>query len=206
MATVTGFYTGSTESEVEKQFADLKSVSTADEFVAYLEKIINTRFTDDFFTVTLPNALNSSAAAPPPWNAYLASLIVLNTPMLFSTTPLAQFFTAGSSGDKNSIDRHHLFPKNYLAQIGYENDRDRNQIANFTYIDYPTNIDIKDDPPAQYVTRFKAKLGEAAFVSFCEQHALPDGFENMEYMEFLSKRRILMAETIRKAYNKLCTM
>ncbi len=206
MATVTGFYTGSTESEVEKQFADLKSVTTPDEFVSYLERVINTRFTDDFFAVTLPNDLNSSAAEPPQWNAYLASLIVLNTPMLFSTTPLAQFFTAGTSGEKNSIDKHHLFPKNYLAHVGYENDRDRNQIANFTYIDYATNIDINDDPPSIYVPKFKAKLGEDAFKAFCEQHALPEGFETMEYMEFLAKRRVLMAKTIRKAYQKLCTL
>ncbi|MDD5831985.1 MAG: hypothetical protein PUC98_00650, partial [Clostridiales bacterium] len=64
--------------------------------------------------------------------------------MLFSTTPLSQFFTIGSSGSKSSIDKHHIFPKNYLTSIGFEDDRDRNQIANFTYIDYPTNIEISD--------------------------------------------------------------
>lgn len=34
MSTITGFYTGSTESEVEKQFADLRDVLTAKEFEA----------------------------------------------------------------------------------------------------------------------------------------------------------------------------
>lgn len=29
---------------------------------------------------------------------------------------------------------------------------DRNQIANFTYLDYTTNIDISDAPPVEYVT------------------------------------------------------
>ena len=43
MSTITGFYTGSTESEVEKQFADLRGVTTAEGFVAYLESAIETR-------------------------------------------------------------------------------------------------------------------------------------------------------------------
>lgn len=206
MSTVTSFYTGSTESEVEKQFADLKKVNTADEFIDYLEDVINTRFTDDFFRYTLPNGLNSSSSISPEWFAYLASLNVLNTPMLFSTTPLSQFFTMGSSGSKSSIDKHHIFPKNYLTSIGFDNDRDRNQIANFTYIDYPTNIEISDDPPVEYVERFKKKLGDEQYKISCRQHALPLGFEKMEYAEFLTQRRILMSETIREAYNKLCTL
>lgn len=37
MSTITGFYTGSTESEVEKQFADLRDIHNANEFVAYLD-------------------------------------------------------------------------------------------------------------------------------------------------------------------------
>lgn len=40
MSTITYFYTGSTESEVEKQFADLRSVTTADGFVSYLDDVI----------------------------------------------------------------------------------------------------------------------------------------------------------------------
>ena len=126
--------------------------------------------------------------------------------MLFSTTPLSQFFTIGSSGSKSSIDKHHIFPKNYLTSIGFEDDRDRNQIANFTYIDYPTNIEISDDPPAEYVERFKKKLGEEQYKTSCKQHALPIGFEKMQYAEFLSQRRMLMAETIREAYNRLCQL
>lgn len=203
MSTVTSFYTGSTESEVEKQFADLKKVNTADEFVTYIESVINTRFTDDYFRYTLPNGLNSSSAISPEWFAYLASLNVLNTPMLFSTTPLSQFFTIGNSGGKQSIDKHHIFPKNYLNSIGIDDDRDKNQIANFTYIDYPTNIDIGDDAPSEYVERFKIKLGEQQYAISCKQHALPIGFEKMEYNEFLIQRRKLMAETIREAYLKL---
>ena len=206
MSTITGFYTGSTESEVEKQFADLRNISTADEFLAYLDSVIASQMTEDFFTLTLPNSLNNSAANSPAWFGYVAAVNVLGTPTLFGTTPQAHYFTMGTSGGKNSIDKHHIFPKNYLSNIGYENDRDRNQIANFTYLDYSTNIDISDDDPALYVGRYKEKLGEEGYRIACEQNALPMGFENMEYTDFLAERRMLMAGIIRKAFNKLSTI
>lgn len=204
VATITLFYTGSTESEVEKQLADLRDVKDAEGFVSYLESVIETRFTDDYFAYTLPSSLEGSSANSPAWFGYVASLIVLGTPMLFSTAPLSQHFVVGSSGDKSSIDRHHIFPKNYLTQIGYDNDRDRNQIANFTYLDYNTNIDIGDKAPAEYVGEYRQKLGEKGYSLTCKQNALPLGFEEMEYQDFLRQRRLLMAETVRAAYRKLC--
>lgn len=203
MSTITGFYTGSTESQVEKQFADLRDVHNAVEFVVYLDSVIANRFTDDYFEYSLPSELNSSSATSPAWYGYIAAINVLGTPMLFSTAPLSQYFILGTSGDKNSIDKHHIFPKNYLGKIGYNNDRDRNQIANFTYLDYATNIDISDAPPTEYVSRYRDKLGEEGYKLACKQNALPENFEQLSYPEFLIKRRILMAQIVKKAYDKL---
>lgn len=204
MSTITYFYTGSTESEVENQFADLRDVHTADEFIAYIDKVIETHFTDDYFKLTLPSELNSAAAISPAWNGYIAAQIVLNTPMLFSNTPVSKYFVIGSSGTKNAIDKHHIFPKHYLEQIGYTNDRDRNQLANFTYLDYATNIEISDKAPVDYVSGYREKLGEEGYKKACEQNALPENFETMEYPEFLEKRRQLMAQIVKKAYEQLC--
>lgn len=204
MSTITYFYTGSTESEVEKQFADLRSVTTADGFVSYLDDVIRTRFSDDYFNLTLPTYLASAAARSPSWYGYIAALNVLGTPMLFSTATLAAKMLPGASGGKKAIDKHHIFPKHYLTEIGYTSDRDRNQIANFTYLDYNTNIDISDNPPADYVSRYKEKLGDTGYKKSCAENALPEGFENMDYPEFLKKRRKLMAGIVKKAYLKLC--
>lgn len=204
MSTITYFYTGSTESEVENQFADLRDVTTAEEFVAYIDRVIATRFTDDYFNLTLPSELNSAAAISPAWNGYIAAQIVLNNPMLFSNTPISKYFIIGSSGTKNAIDKHHIFPKHYLEQIGFSNDRDRNQLANFAYLDYVTNIDISDKAPAEYVNTYRQKLGDDGYQKACEQNALPKQFENMVYPEFLEKRRQLMAQIVRKAYIELC--
>lgn len=204
MSTITYFYTGSTESAVEKQFADLRDVHNADEFIHYIDQVIDTRFTDDYFNLMLPNELNSAAAISPAWYGYVASQIILNTPMLFSNTPVSKYFVLGSSGTKNAIDKHHVFPKQYLDDIGFESDREKNQIANFTYLDYATNIEISDKPPKEYVEYYRQLLGEEDYRKACENHALPEGFENMEYLEFLSQRRVLMAKVVWKAYRKLC--
>ena len=204
MSAITYFYTGSTESEVERQFADLRTVNSAEDFINYIDSVIATRFTDDYFIYTLPNELNTSASISPSWNGYIASQIVLNTPMLFSNTPISKYFIVGASGTKNAIDKHHIFPKNYLAGIGITNDRERNQLANFTYLDYTTNIDISDKPPVEYVGEYRSKLGEEGYKKTCSEHALPDNFERMEYNEFLSARRQLMSNIVKKAYKELC--
>lgn len=204
MAAITYFYTGNAESDVEKQFADMREFKNADDLEAYLQRAIDSRFTEDYFKITLPMELETSAAISPSWYGYLASQIVLGYPMLFSTTPLSHMFSAGSSGTKNAVDKHHIFPKNYLAQIGIEKDRDRNQTANFTYLDYNTNIHVSDRQPQDYAVAFREKLGDNEYFKTCLQHALPDGFETMDYFDFIQKRRFLMAQIVKKAYERLC--
>ena len=204
MTTVTFYYTNSPESTVEGLFADLRDVHTAEEYIKYIDDFIASRFTDDYFNVTLPKDLATSSTTSPAWFGYIAAINVLGTPMLFSTATARQYLVPGASGTKNAIDRHHIFPKHYLETIGFEDDRDRNQVANYTYIDYPTNIDISDKPPVEYVGEYRAKLGEEGYKRTCAENALPKNFETMEYPKFLTERRKLMAEIIRKGYARLC--
>ena len=203
MTTITSFYSGSPESKVERQLADLRQVKTSDQFIQYLDDFIKRVMNESYFSIELTESLNSSSANSPVWYGYIASLNIIGKPMLFSTSILSTFLVMGADGQKKSIDKHHIFPKNYLESIGIDNDRDRNQMANFTYLDYQTNIDISDDAPADYVGRYKEKLGLAAYEEHCSNNALPIGFENMDYFDFLNERRKLMAELIKKAYEKL---
>ena len=204
MTTVTFLYSGSTESTVEGMFADLRDVKTPDDYVKYLEDFIAGRFTDDYFNVTLPKDLATSSTSSPAWLGYIAAINVLGTPMLFSTAILSKFLVPGASGTKNAIDRHHIFPKHYLEENGYFDDRDRNQVANYTYIDYATNIVISDRPPIEYVSEFRAKLGEEEYRRTCRENALPENFESLDYPTFLTERRKLMAGIIRQGYERLC--
>ena len=203
MATATSFYTGSTETAVEKQFADMRSIKNAKEFVALIEQDINNRLTKDFFEVTLPKEMATSSTQSPAWFSYIASLNILETPILFGTTPLSKYLLPGSSGTKKAVDKHHLFPKNYLPTIGIEDDRDRNQIANFAYVDYPTNISITDTAPNIYIKELKELYGAKKFAAMSKQNALPENFEDMDYFEFLAARRVLMTKKVKEAFDAL---
>jgi hypothetical protein len=203
MSTITSFYSSSPETTVERQMADLRNIHNGEEFVRYLDDMVKLRMNETYFSVELVKDLVSSSASSPLWFGYIASINVLGTPMLFSNTPQSKYWLIGTDGEKKSIDKHHIFPKHYLETIGIASDRDRNQLANFTYLDYNTNIDISDDAPAAYIERFKAKLGEDSYAKHLANNAIPLGFENMDYFEFLEKRRKLMAGIIKKAYQKL---
>ena len=203
MTTITSFFSNSTETTFEKILADLREVKSDKDFIDYLSSQINNKLTDDFFNVTLPELFKTSGNQSPAWFGFVASIIVLDVPILFGTTTLAHFFVPGINGSKKATDKHHIFPKNYLAKQGITDDRIRNQTANFTYLDYQTNIDIGDDAPIEYVSRYKEKLGEYAYNLTLSQNAIPIGFENMSYEEFLEKRRQLMSNTIKEAFKKI---
>lgn len=204
MAALTSFYTSSAESDVEAQFADIKSIGSAEGLEEYLQKVIDSRLTDDYFNITLPMDLTTSAAISPSWYGFVASQLVLGYRMLFSTTPLSSLFIPGSSGTKNALDKHHVFPKNYLARLGIENDRDRNQTGNFTFLDYNSNIHIADRPPHDYAIEYQSLLGSEQYQKTCDENALPTNFYEMDYFVFLNARRVLMAKVVRKAYESLC--
>ena len=203
MSTITSFYSSSPETTVERQMADLRNINNADEFISYLDDTVKLRMNETYFSVELEKELISSSASSPLWFGYIASINVLGTPMLFSNTPQSKYWVLGADGDKKSIDKHHIFPKHYLENIGIESDRDRNQLANFTYLDYNTNIDISDDAPESYIERYKAKFDAEEYARHLSNNAIPMGFEKMDYFEFLEARRKLMANIINKAYNKL---
>lgn len=203
MAAIKSYYSNSPESTVERQMADLRNIHTADEFIAYIDNIVKMQMNENYFNVELIGDLTSSSASAPVWYGYIASINILGKPMLFSNSVLANYLVAGANGKKKAIDKHHIFPKKYLSSIGIHYDRDRNQIANFTYLDYNTNIDISDDPPKEYVNRYKEKLGMEKYKQTCEENALPLNFEQLNYFEFLNERRKLMSQIVEKAYNRL---
>lgn len=59
-------------------------------------------------------------------------------------------------------------------------------------------------PPIEYVSEYRAKLGEEKYRKICRENALPENFEKMDYPQFLAARRKLMAKIIRQGYESLC--
>lgn len=203
MATITGYYTGSTETEVEKMYADFRTVKDGPGFVAYLETVIASRMSEDFFSIQLAKAFSNSAANAPEWFGFVASLNVLNAPMWFGNTALSKYLLPGANGTKRALDRHHIFPKEYLAKIGITDDRLRNQAANFTYIETSLNIDISDDAPNVYAPKIRAAMGDEDFRISCAANAIPENFYELNFAEFVEVRKKLMVAKVREAFGRL---
>ena len=201
MATLTQMYTGNFESVFEQQMNSIDELANVDEFRAWIEAEISARLTEGYFGVTLPNELDKNRASGPVWNAFLAARVILGSRVLFNTCTVAQLLLPTSSGTRKSFDKHHVFPVNYLKGGIYEHLRDRR--ANFVLLSYQGNIDISDDSPSVYVAQFRETMTDDEYKVTCKDNALPYGFEDMEYPEFLEKRRVLMSNMIKDAFAKL---
>ncbi len=204
MSAVTGRFTGSPESSMEFDLANLREVSTPDEFVARLKQVCDITLTNDFWDVTLPNDLATSSPRSPSLFAYNAALVLLDARALFSDTKIADLFDPALNAPKKAVERHHLFPKGYLKkQYKLTSTRDTNQIANYAYVEWLDNLAISDRSPAEYLPKLSERYSLSELAEMYHHHAVPNGWEQMEYRNFLEKRRELMAQITREGYRLL---
>ena len=135
------------------------------------------------------------------WFAYVAALNILNRRILFSKTNLlvSKLFEVGTDGKRKSLEKHHLFPKAFLSANGYSDTR-INQMVNYAYIDWKDNMDILDEAPSKYYPIICQGRTQADILQMEKENALPHGWENMTYEEFLEQRRKLMAEIIKQGF------
>ena len=200
---LTGRYSGATETVMDSDLARFREVEAPDKFLQILDEIIANDLTNDFWTITLPANLESSSARNPSFFAFVASQNKLGASALFSNKSVADLIDPAILTKKNALDRHHLFPRAWLKREGIAHDRIINQIANFALLEWPDNIDIGDDPPSKYVPLLRKRFVTDDWHRMAEHHALPACWETMEYPDFLTKRRKLMAAVIRKGFEKL---
>jgi hypothetical protein len=206
MASLTGRYTGSPETVIEEDLAKLRHLAGAEAFIDVLETQIVAALPNDFWTVQLPNELASSASRGPSLFAFYAAQKLLSAPVLFSTLSVAEMLDPATKAKKSAVERHHLFPQGYLSTQGLAQ-REINQIANYTLVEWADNIDISDDPPTSYVPDYESKFttahGAQALADQYAAHALWSGWETATYADFLVERRSHMAAVIRAAFDKI---
>jgi hypothetical protein len=203
MTSMTGRYSASPESKMESDLARLADVGDGGEFVRRLNRICDDTLTRDYWNITLPQELATSAARSPSGFAYYAALAVLDAPVLFSDQSVMALLQPPTKAPRAPLERHHLFPKNYLKRKGITESRMINQIANLTLIEYGDNSKIADKGPSLYVPTLSDGITKKQLTEMYRLHALPDGWEEMEYEPFLEARRDLMARVVRDAYAKL---
>jgi hypothetical protein len=203
MSAVTGRFTGSPESAMESDLARLRGIEAPEQFVERLRHICDITLTNDFWSVTLPNDLATSSASSPSLHAYNASLVLLDAPALFSNTKLGDLLDPAIQANRQAVERHHLFPKGYLAKLGITETRDTNQIANYAYLEWADNMQVSDDAPADYLPKVKERFSDSELAAMYHFHALPENWEQADYRDFLERRRELIARVIREGYQKL---
>ncbi|MBT2242346.1 DUF262 domain-containing protein [Sphingobium sp. BHU LFT2] len=203
MAAMTGRYTNSPETRFEADLAMVRGLADGTAFVARLREICATTLTGDYWEITLPSQLATSAARSPSLFAYQAALIKLDAPALFSPMKIAAMIDPAVKGSKASLEQHHLFPRGYLEDQGVTDLKLINQIANFAPVEWPDNIKIGKQSPAGYVPALDAPLTAIERDHLYRLHALPHLWWEMPYDQFLVARRLRMAQVVREAWNKL---
>ena len=203
MSALTGRYTSAPESAMESDLASIRDVKTGEHFIGRLRRACEIRLTTDFWEVTLPNELATSSARSPSLFAFEAALILLDAPVLFSNFKIAEMMDPSLLVPRNSIERHHLFPRGYLEALGISQTRERNQIANYAYVEWSDNVKISDQAPSKYLPLLKEGFSETELARMYRFHALPDDWENLDFRTFLELRRGLMAQLIREGYKTL---
>lgn len=200
---LTGRYTGSPETIMERDLARLRDLTSGDEFIVVVTEMVDAELTSDFWTITLPNELTSSAARSPVLFAYYAGLKLLGAKGLFSNLQISDLLQEGLKEKRSPLERHHLFPRAHLERNGVASQTLRNQIANYALVEWGDNNAIADQAPTEYLPKYLARLSTQEKTDMYYWHALPEEWESMNYEEFLKERRNLLAKVIRDGFELL---
>lgn len=203
MAILTGRYVSSPESWMDKDIRGIREKG----FFKYFNELEDAELSDNFWTVGLVQALETTASNSPYFSAYLAAQVFNNEKALFSKSETVADLI------KIAGDIHHIFPKDYLKENGYNDKVKYNQVANYTYLDRPVNIVIGTDAPKDYFTRvfnscnnYNAEFNNSELLENIKTNCIPEDiceYTIDRYEEFLLNRRKMMAKKIEMYYKSL---
>lgn len=207
MSTLTSRYTSSPESQMD---FDIKRIREKG-FLAFFQEVEEANLSDTFWTIRLVQQLETQVVNSPFFNVFLAAQIHESADALFSN--------GTKIGDLISLmgDVHHIFPKQYLRKNGYNEKKQYNQIANFTYLDTQVNKEISNDAPNLYFKKAieQCEIGKVLYGNIADVKVLKDNMKGncipsnivdmdySDYPEFLATRRKMMAAKIKSYYYSL---
>jgi len=202
MVHTTRRYTGSGETQLESDLRRLSDLpaGNGNAFCMELDRIVHSSFTSDYWKITLPNQLDTAASRSPVLYAYWASLNLLEAEQLGGRQKVRELFAPNAY---KSLERHHLFPQSHLKSLGIDERRHLNAIANMSFIDRTSKAYTKVTLPADYWLPIARSMSSERLKNQCFWHALPSGWEQMKYSEFLERRRRMIAEVIREGFTRL---
>ena len=202
-----GRYSGSAESVIDydiKRFTE----QNPEDFVKNMEE---GELSDAFWNTVLVQRLDTSVSSSPYFLVFLMAQVKRGARGFLSSQINVQSLI------EQRGDIHHIFPKKYLQKNGVNNRKDYNQIANYVYTQSEINIKIKDTAPRDYMSNMKSQISGAGSYygninnaedldANLSENCIPKDFVEMDvsnYNEFLSERRIMMAQYIKEYYQSL---
>ena len=202
-----GRYSGSAESVIDydiKRFTE----QNPEDFVKNMEE---GEFSDAFWNTVLVQRLDTSVSSSPYFLVFLMAQVKRGARGFLSSQINVQSLI------EQRGDIHHIFPKKYLQKNGVNNRKDYNQIANYVYTQSEINIKIKDTAPRDYMSNMKSQISGAGSYygninnaedldANLSENCIPKDIVEMDvsnYNEFLSERRIMMAQYIKEYYQSL---
>lgn len=208
MSQLTGRYTGSSESQIQKDldmFAEL-APGDAEGFARLVDNTIGVTLTNDFWEFNVPQMLvSSSYKLSPVYQCYLAALNYLDADMFMLRMKVREWMDPSLPAVKG-MEGHHLVPRNYQESVlGVTDTKRINQVANFAPTDWHTNQQISDRAPAEYWPELVAERGSDAdwMAKQYYWHALPENWHELAYDDFLAQRRRRIADVTRAAFERL---
>ncbi|MFI1507537.1 hypothetical protein [Streptomyces sp. NPDC020597] len=165
-------------------------------FTAELDRIIAANFTGDYWDISLPNRLDTSSSRSPVLFAYQAALNILDAAMLFGDQRIRDLLLDPSVQPAKSVDRDNLFHRKALAALGITDRRQVNAIANMAYVTWPADGPSNTDAPHDYWPRITDGMDPRVLERQVRWHALPVGWEQLDYFTFLERRRQLIAKVV----------
>ncbi len=202
-----GRYSGSAESVIDydiKRFTE----QNPEDFVKNMEE---GELSDAFWNTVLVQRLDTSVSSSPYFLVFLMAQVKRGARGFLSSQINVQSLI------EQRGDIHHIFPKKYLQKNGVNNRKDYNQIANYVYTQSEINIKIKDTAPRDYMSNMKSQISGAGSYygninnaedldANLSENCIPKDIVEMDvsnYNEFLSERRIMMAQYIKEYYQSL---
>lgn len=202
MSSLTGRYTTSPEARMDQDLALLRGRNTPEEFVAVLEQEISAVLTPDYWEVTLPNELATASARNTGQSAYFAALSILDAPVLYSHLKVRELLDPLAKANREALERHHLFPRQYLIRLGITDWRQINQVANYALVEWHDNMRIADKAPSMYAPQLE-DIFQQQLNQMYHYHALPERWYEMDYHTFLLDRQKRIARVIREGFERL---
>lgn len=207
MSVLTGRYSGSSESVMDR---DIRRIAEQG-FLPFYDDIVRAQLSDTFWNVQLPQNLATTSTRTGCWTAYCAAQVKEADNTLFSNGFKASNIVTTIG------DVHHIFPRKYLQKEIEAPQRLYNQLANYAFLERRINIAVGAKCPGDYFTEaldairegisyFGDIADEQKLMENLADNCIPSNIFDMganDYENFLSERRILMANKIKAYYSSL---